>query len=492
MSEDSTIQTTDGKAESGPGLLRNLSFQFFTLTESLGAFNDNVFKQLVMLLCVNQYLVLYGTRASMQGLVTFLFPIPFLFLSGLAGRLADRYSKATVMTWCKVAEIFIMGTGLAVLSLAGNHTPAGHTAFLLALAFITMLMGAHSAFFGPAKYSVLPEMVREKDMSRANSIVGGTTMAMIIAGIVTAGYLKEWFGDRLYLAGFFYVAIAVIGTLTSLGVRRAPAAAPAQPLGSRKMRTKVGTVGDVLVTSTMNPPQMLWELWKKDRMLVMMMTVYSWFYLVAGVAANAILDYGVIFLNVGEIKTSLLSGAVLIGTIIGYIILGWISKEKIKIKALTPGVLGLLVCLVALFMVPVNDVTAEQLHAIEAAQAQGQSLQEAGIQLAVASLQKYFAVMGIFFAAGICIALLFLPTQTFVQMRPSATDRGRAVAAFGWESWLFTVGASTYYMIGMPVVAYRPHALLLSLAVITAGICAFAIPYLYRTLRKEKPSYVEI
>jgi acyl-[acyl-carrier-protein]-phospholipid O-acyltransferase/long-chain-fatty-acid--[acyl-carrier-protein] ligase len=115
-----------------------------------------------------------------------IFGIPFLLVTGYAGYLADRYSKRSIIINCKIAEIFIMGAGAVAFTL---YTP-GHLGFLYVVLF---LMGTHSGFFGPAKYGILPEILRPSICRALNGFILMTTFLSIILGGVVAGVLKEHF-----------------------------------------------------------------------------------------------------------------------------------------------------------------------------------------------------------------------------------------------------------------------------------------------------------
>src|SRR5205823_13551485 len=144
-------------AHSSP-LFRDRSFWGMTATQFLGAFNDNLFKQLMLLLAIPVGAAA-TQKADQQGLATMIFSLPFVLFSGFAGWLSDRYSKRTVIVACKVAEIGIMLLGvLGFLSYART----GYAGLLLVL----WCMGMHSAFFGPGKYGILPELFPEKDLPR--------------------------------------------------------------------------------------------------------------------------------------------------------------------------------------------------------------------------------------------------------------------------------------------------------------------------------------
>ncbi len=186
--------------ESSSGLWTDRAFSGVIATQFLGAFNDNLFKMLLMLICAdyvlkqaaptnkNPYFDPYQTWASL------LFAIAFLLFSGVAGHLADRFRKRWIIVTSKVAEIVVMGLGLVVF-LVG--TP-GSWGFILTLFFVLFLMGTQSAYFGPAKYGIFPELFRTSDLPAANGVAQATTFLAVIFGAALAGPLKEWLQPDLW------------------------------------------------------------------------------------------------------------------------------------------------------------------------------------------------------------------------------------------------------------------------------------------------------
>ncbi|MDT8391949.1 MAG: MFS transporter [Lentisphaeria bacterium] len=190
-------------------------FRAFVTTQFLGAFNDNAFKLVVSLYAVSS-LSSSDARNTSLALAGMFFTLPFILFSTYAGSLADRFSKRRIMIASKVAEIIVMGFGAAAFCV-------GSIAALLAVVF---LMGAQSAFFGPAKYGCMPEMLRGKDLPKANGIVQLATFLAIIAGTVAGGRLSAFLGKSIWTTSAFFMGVAAIGTLTSLGI---PAMKPADP-----------------------------------------------------------------------------------------------------------------------------------------------------------------------------------------------------------------------------------------------------------------------
>ncbi|MGV3769560.1 MAG: MFS transporter, partial [Sphingobium phenoxybenzoativorans] len=136
-------------------LLSKRRFLPIFVTQLLGAFNDNLFKNAMVLFVV--YAVYNDERAEtwFSAIATGLFILPFFLLSALSGQLADQRDKAGIIRIVKLAEIFIMAVGATGLWLAWADIAVHVLAIPLMLAAL-FAMGIHSTFFGPIKYAILP------------------------------------------------------------------------------------------------------------------------------------------------------------------------------------------------------------------------------------------------------------------------------------------------------------------------------------------------
>ena len=199
-------------------LLKNRSFGSLVLSQFLGAFNDNAFKQLILLLTVGAAttgaipwvqesgLAVDATGVNRQELPATLFALPFVVLCLVTGALADRYSKSSIIKVANVLEVVVMGLGLLAIYLESY----------LGLLLVVGCMGAQSALFGPSKYGILKELLDERDMSRANALIQTTTTVAILGGVVVAGELLDHFPDRLWLPGL--AGHNVVKQITSVNV----------------------------------------------------------------------------------------------------------------------------------------------------------------------------------------------------------------------------------------------------------------------------------
>lgn len=190
-------------------------FASLMFTQFQGAFSDNALKWLVTFLVFSANLP-REQQDSIVSLAGALFAVPFLLFSMWGGWLADRCSKRTVMMGVKLAEVGIML--FAAWALARGALP-------LQLAAIC-LMGVHSAFFAPAKYGILPEVLPPSRLSWGNGLLELLTFVAIILGTVTGGFLAEALQGRQVWSGLALGLLAVVGFVASRGIQRVPAADP--------------------------------------------------------------------------------------------------------------------------------------------------------------------------------------------------------------------------------------------------------------------------
>jgi hypothetical protein len=198
-------------------LLKQRRFLPFFVTQFLGAFNDNVFKNALIILIA--YQVAVADPAQVNTLINIsagLFVLPFFLFSATAGQLADKYEKSHLMRWIKLLEIIIM-LGAAVGLILGNIT------LLIALLF---LMGWQSTLFGPVKYSILPQHLAPEELVGGNGWVQMGTFLAILTGTMVGGILIAIRDGGAWMVGVTVVVVATLGFLASLFIPRAQPDAP--------------------------------------------------------------------------------------------------------------------------------------------------------------------------------------------------------------------------------------------------------------------------
>lgn len=204
------------------------SFWALTVTQFLGALNDNLYKQFILLLALSVQVSFLPADA--QPVASALFAVPFILFSLFAGSLADRYPKSSVIRWMKVFEIAVMAVGMLAFAL-NLWLPLN--VGVVASMVVLFLMGTHSAFFAPSKYGIIPELVPNEKLSGANGIINMTTNLAIVGGTALAGTLNGFLQKNdlpHYYSGFVFVGIAVLGWAASFGIRPVPAADPTRRL----------------------------------------------------------------------------------------------------------------------------------------------------------------------------------------------------------------------------------------------------------------------
>ncbi|HKC02781.1 MAG TPA: MFS transporter [Sphingomicrobium sp.] len=214
-------------------LLRARRFLPLFSTQFLGAFNDSLFKQAVVLFVTYQLFSDPAKEFQFSAIAQALFILPFFLFSALSGQLADDHDKARLIRIIKLAEIGIMIVGGAGLMLA-------NIPLMLAAVFA---MGVHSTFFGPIKYAILPQHLQKDEVLGGTGLVEAGTYIAILLGTILAGVLAP----APALAAAATVGFAFFGFLAGREVPPAPPAADRIPFDRHIIRASVA-----LVSATMH------------------------------------------------------------------------------------------------------------------------------------------------------------------------------------------------------------------------------------------------
>jgi len=300
--------TLKQQAENGKG------FWYLIATQFQVAFNDNALRFLVSFMGLSMGLWV-GERGTFVALVGALFSAPFILFSMAGGYLADRYSKRSVTIGVKLFEVFVMA-----LTLAGLFTKS-----LPVLLVCVCLMGTHSAFFGPSKYGLLPELLPEGKLSWGNGILEMGTFLAIILGSGAGAIFYEVFGDRQEISGLILIALTAIGLMTSRGITRVPPADPAKTFHPN-------FVGEIFrQLAIIHADRVLW--------LALLGNIY--FSFLGMLVQQNLLLYGTETLRLPEIQVFYLMAALAIGIGIGSVTAGYMSAGKIEYGLIPLGSFGM-------------------------------------------------------------------------------------------------------------------------------------------------------
>jgi acyl-[acyl-carrier-protein]-phospholipid O-acyltransferase/long-chain-fatty-acid--[acyl-carrier-protein] ligase len=422
-----------------PSLWRDISYHGMNFTQFFGAFNDNLFKQLVLLICVDYF---HETGHDEQGKALLMFALPFVLFSGFAGYLSDRMPKVRIIRAMKVAEIGVMTAGFLAL-----HAITGRIEWLLAVVF---LMGTHSAFFGPPKYGILPELFRERDLPQVNGMIQMTTFLSIILGMALASFIKEWFNDRLWVGSAACIGIAVTGTLTSLVIRRTPIAKP----------------GLKFDPSALFISQETGRMLRADRPLFQVLLISSLFWFLGGVIQPSVNAFGKLQMGYGDGRTGLLAVCMAIGIMVGCLWAGGAARGKIRTGFVKLGAWGIVACLGGLAAIgSATGVSSVHSETTPGASTSGESKTTSSAPRAEASERapeslgqmlepsSTFEVVcrvllvGVGFFAG----FFYVPLAVIMQVRPPAEQKGRMIGAMNLVNWIGIMLAAVFYLVVIEV-----------------------------------------
>jgi len=230
------------------------------VTQLLGAFNDNLFKNAMVLYVVYSVYNSEAEEARFSALASALFILPFFVLSALAGQLADMRDKARIIRVVKFCEILIMLVGGAGLFLAWQGVAISALAIPLMLAAL-FAMGIHSTFFGPIKYAILPQHLKPHEVLAGTGLVEAGTYLAILAGTIIAGWMPvEWAAAVVFVT-------ACLGYVAGRQVPPAPPLIAPEPLDFHFVRSSV-----TLVRNTMH-----------DRRVYLAIMAISFFWMIGSV-----------------------------------------------------------------------------------------------------------------------------------------------------------------------------------------------------------------
>jgi acyl-[acyl-carrier-protein]-phospholipid O-acyltransferase/long-chain-fatty-acid--[acyl-carrier-protein] ligase len=263
-------------------LLTARRFAPLFVTQFLGAFNDNLLKSALAIFVTFRLAEQSGLdAASLVMLAGGLFIAPFFLFSGISGTLADRFDKAAIARWVKVAEIGIMGLGAWGLW-------QGSIALLLAALFC---LGTHSTVFGPIKYALLPQHLHEDELVAGNALIEAGTFLAILLGTILGGSIAL-FDDGALIVGGCGLVSAISGWLAA---RQIPAAPPAPDASTQRPRLLRDTI-DVVSHVTSRPA------------LLLPILAVSWFWLFGATVVSGLPVFAKdVLLANGEVVTMMLA-----------------------------------------------------------------------------------------------------------------------------------------------------------------------------------------
>ncbi|MFZ1981987.1 MAG: MFS transporter [Smithella sp.] len=404
--QDTGQEKTGKEKKSQFKLLASRRFAPFFWTQFLGAYNDNVFKNtLVLFIAYKMGSQMAAKSDILINLAAGLFILPFFFISATAGQIADKYEKSMLMRYIKVAEI-IIAIMAAIAFYYKNVT---------GLMFLLFLLGCQAAFFGPVKYSIIPQHLNNKEIVGGNAMVEGGTFLAILIGTISGGLITQMNNGKFW-AGIILIAVAVTGWLTS---RMIPYAAPDSP----------GLKLDI------NPVTQTWKTMKismEKQSVFLSILGISWFWALGLAYLSQLPNYTRNILHGSEQVVTLLLTMFSIGIGVGSLLCERLSGKKVELGLVPLGSLGLSIFGFDLVFAHLSLPAGQALPV-------GQQLMGLSAFLAIpGSMRVLIDLMMI----GIFGGLYIVPLYSMIQIRTRPEIRARVIAANNIMNALLMVASS--------------------------------------------------
>lgn len=415
-------------------LLRTRRFLPLFLTQFCGAFNDNLLKNSLVILVTYRSVTIFGIPPEqMVALAGGIFILPYFLFSATAGQIADRYDKARVIMWVKISEVTIM-----VLSAAGFLLP--HFPFLLGSLF---LMGVHSTFFGPLKYSILPQHLHASELMAGNAWVEAGTFVAILLGTICGGVLISLPGGPFWVS-VGLMSVAFFGLASSRFI-------PSAPSFDTTLKPQWN-----LVTPTIN----LLKLTLRERYLFRVILAISWFWYFGATVLSLFPLLGKNVIHTDESIVTLFLAIFSVGVGVGSILCGRISHHKATVGIALWGLLGM-----ALFSVVVYFGIAPLAVSSQSSIGLSAFLNRDGAWILLTGL------LGMAVSGGVFI----VPLYTLMQERSSPAVRSRIIAGNNIINAIFMVTAAVVL-----AAALKHQFSVEAIFLILAAANGVAVLFLYR------------
>lgn len=379
---------------------RRKRFAPLFFTQFAGAFNDNLFKTTLFVLISfyglgqNDWLPSY----HLLNLGALLFVLPYFLFSSIAGQMATRWNKAAVARWTKVLEVAVMG-------LAAWGFVIQSAALLL---FCLFVMGSQSALFGPVKYSILPEYLRDKELIMGNGLIESGTFVAILLGQIIGTLVA---GLPAFYLGMMVLAVAVLGLGGSLFMPAVPAREPDAPVEWRMWRSTRSLLRQTFA----------------QKELYTAIVGISWFWAVGAVYTTQLPTFVQTNLGADDSVFNLMLALFSIGIAAGSVLCARLSHGNLNLRWVAVGALGLSVCgTVLVWLVSGLQHDVSQLQGLAAFLTQWRAYPVIAVMAGIGFFGGFFSV----------------PLYTWLQTASSDAFRAHAIAANNIVNGIFMVAAA--------------------------------------------------
>jgi 1-acyl-sn-glycerol-3-phosphate acyltransferase len=410
-------------------LLSQRRFLPYFITQFFGAFNDNIFKNVLLLFVAFAATDTLPVSSNLFiNLAAGLFILPFFLFSATAGALADKYDKDWFIRRVKLAEI-----GIMLLGAIGFLT---HSYLILLL--LLFLMGTQSAFFGPVKYALLPQHLNQKELVSGNALVETGTFLAILLGTIGAGVIASH-EHSVIIAATAVVLFALAGYLASRFIPLTPAAAP-------ESRVRWQPVSHTRHTLSIA---------KSDRIIQQAILAISWFWFLGACYLTQFPNFTHLHLNGSESAVSFLLALFSVGIALGSLLCARLSNHKIEYGLVPVG--SFCITLFGLLM-PLSVP---------------EPLPQFTSFIAFISYPALWPVFISLLLLGASGGLFIVPLYTILQQRAKATERSQVIAANNIYNALFMVGSAVLGIVTLSVIGMSIPGLFMLLAALNLVMAVY-------------------
>ena len=429
-------------SESQFSLLKTRRFLPFFLTQFLGAFNDNLFKSALVMLVTFSLARKMGINGQVAvTVIAGLFILPFFLFSSVAGELADRYEKAFLIRRIKFIEIILMALTAAAFYFSNFW-------LLVALLF---LMGAQSTFFGPLKYSIIPEHLEEGELIAGNALVSAGTYLAILIGTIVGGLLILQPGG-VEIISVLIVFFALLGWLASLKIPNAGSFNPKVSIDFNIIRSTHRIIASVI----------------QEKDVFLSILGVSWFWFVGATFLSQFPSYTKDVLQANEQVATLFLTVFSIGVGLGSLLCNTLLNGEVDGKYVPYGAATLSVGSICLWL------ASRRLAPM------GMDGELFGVFLFLQKPDGIFILMSLL-AIAIGGGIYVVPLNAIMQTRCKAQHRARVIACSNivnsFMMVLSAVGISILLLMGFTI----PHIFL-----VVAVLNCFSIWVVFRLVHKQR------
>ncbi len=401
-------------------LLGQKRFLPYFITQFFGAFNDNIFKNVLLLFVAFAGVGVLPISSNLFiNLAAGLFILPFFLFSASAGVLADKYEKSWFIRKVKIAEIGIMCLG-AIGFITESY---------LILLLLLFLMGTQSAFFGPVKYALLPQQLKQEELVPGNALVETGTFLAILLGTLGAGVIASAENAK-YLAAGSVVLFALLGYISSRSIPEAPASAPDLTFRWRPIQQTKQTIAIA----------------KADKTTFQALMAISWFWFLGAAYLTQFPNFTKIYLNGSESAVSFLLALFSIGIAVGSLACDKLSNHRIEIGIVPLGSLGITIF---------GWLMASSVPS---------SLPEFETFADFVAHQPLWPVFAYLLLLGASGGIFIVPLYALMQQRAKVTERAQVIAALNIYNSLFMVGSAVLGIVCLTVIKMSIPQLFMLLA----------------------------